>query len=263
MRVFSRDLKLRPFHTQCLRLASSHQLLLWLLCLIWRPCGCPKRVAEKGHHFWRKRKRWRLSVMECWKVLLGYLAQRLVSSRSPWDGWMDGCMDDLSLLHRYNPTDVSRDALTDWLWATCKHDSFEKTKDPQITHHSREIYQHGLHTVKRHIHSGYLILNFIPVYPDSWFLLLWFHRPIQKQDLFWRKPTAGWSLFKQLSPWTCFSSRSASWIIGAWVIPGIQRYAKSMIGMFEKGIFTVFKVSFLSLFCCWCLFWRIWVSRSV
>jgi len=57
------------------QLASSHQLLLWLLCLIWRPCGCPKRIAEKGHHFWRKRKRKHLSVMECWKVLLGLVLE--------------------------------------------------------------------------------------------------------------------------------------------------------------------------------------------
>ena len=94
---FSANLKLRPFTTHCLRLASSHQLLLWLLCLIWRPCGCPKRVAEKGRHFWRKRKRKR-QLMEFWKVLLGYLAQWLVPHKELFPsaqcsrltmGWMD------------------------------------------------------------------------------------------------------------------------------------------------------------------------------
>ena len=76
MRVFSTNLKLRPFDTQCLRLASSHQLLLWLLCLIWRPCGCPKRVAEKGHHFGESDKE---SAFLSWNV-----------GRYSLDTWLNG-----------------------------------------------------------------------------------------------------------------------------------------------------------------------------
>ena len=33
---------------QHLRMATFHQLILWLLCLLCRPCGCPKRVVQSG-----------------------------------------------------------------------------------------------------------------------------------------------------------------------------------------------------------------------